>query len=155
MPEADYDEAELPDDAVRFDEMELVSSDAEFEDVSGFSLDDARHAWSVAEKRFEARQTDSRDAIVVFEDWAYEEWSDIDIAESPVMLVGRALDYSSDAYKFRGAFEVRFDKKGEVADEYINNLITQVNDATEEHGLEKGVRFAPKSAVKALVAPQF
>jgi hypothetical protein len=109
----------------------------------------------IAQRRAETRQSGRLDIIVVLSNWAYEDWSDYDIAGNQFMLVGHVEDYSDKAYKVRGAFEVLSDEidgksPEEVSDGYINNQI-QVVDETDEDFIDKeGAAYLPKSAVEGL-----
>lgn len=120
----------------------------EHDDITEAAADNILH---LVGKRAENRGDDRTDIIVIFEDWAHEEWSDIDISESPVVLAGRVEDHSEDAWFARGAFYVDWDIVGEATTEELDNawmtdIISQV-DKTDEDFIDRiGATYWPKTA---------
>jgi len=103
-----------------------------------------------------AENNGGEDIVVVLSEWAYEDWSDYDIAEHPFMVVGHVEDYSEDAYKVQSAAEVLMGtlenrSLEEIRDEYLSNLVKRVDNTDEDFHEDEGEAFLPKSAVEAIV----
>jgi hypothetical protein len=109
---------------------------------------------SVVERR--ARGDAPFDHVVLLADWAYERWSDYQIARGPVMLVGSIEDYSEKSFFVEGAFEVDTDvMRSKPADEVdsasLTSLVHQVDETDEDFIDDVGATFLPKSAVDSIV----
>lgn len=118
--------------------------------ASDLHKDEAEAVLSIVEKRESVRG--SRDAIVVLEAWAYEPWSDYDIATNKVVLAGSIEDYSDKAFKVQSAAEVQMDvvdskSPEEVRDTAVSSLVKTVDETEEDFHDERGEAFLPKSAV--------
>lgn len=106
------------------------------------------------------RRADNRggraDMLVLLEEWAYESWSDIDVANQQVLVVSNLEDHSEKAYKASGAFEVQMDvldakTPREVDETTITSLVQQVDKTDEDFHDSKGELFLPKSAVEDIL----
>jgi hypothetical protein len=139
-------------------ENAIVPSDqltlAESADELGEYTDVPKALMRVLDAR--AENNGGEDIVMVLSEWAYEDWSDYDIADQPFMVVGHVEDYSEDAYKVQSAAEVLMGtlqnrSLEEIRDEYLSNLVKRVDNTDEDFHDDEGEAFLPKSAVEAVV----
>jgi hypothetical protein len=133
-----------------------VVSMAELKDVLTESVDDAVASGTRSAVERRARGDAPYDHVVVLDDWAYESWSDYDIAESPILLVGAIEDYSEKSFFAEGAFEINGNAvSGRPADEIdgvtLTNLVRQVDETQEDFIDDVGATYLPKSAVEDII----
>lgn len=148
-----HEEAIVPSTALTAISQPADLSDAVEDD--DFTESTAEKILSVVESRAGNRSGSAYDLIIVLEGWAFEAWSDYDIASQQVILAGHVEDYSEKAYKVEGAFEVQMDVLNgksleEVEETYITSLVQQVDETDEDFHDEKGEQFLPKSAVAGI-----
>jgi hypothetical protein len=151
MPQHRYDEpgaAGLPPaDVAVIDDAETLA------DMSSLDESKAANVLYLLKTRHENRGEDRYDVVVVFDDWAYQDWSDYDVANNQVALVGSIDDHSEDAYSFRGGFEV-VDEIAEqplddLKDEYITDAIEQIDQTGDDGFADRlAAGYWPKSAVE-------
>lgn len=139
------------------EDVTLVSGASGLSAQTDMSEQTAENVLYLVETRAENRSSDRLDLIVVFEEWAWAEWSDTNVVESEVSLVGRIEDYSEKAYLVRGAFEVDMSlvedrPLEEVEGEYITDLVGQIDETEKDFIDSKGTTYFPKSAVSAIIA---
>lgn len=110
----------------------------------------------IVESRENNRSSSNYDIIILLEEWAYEPWSDIDIANQEALVVGHIRDHSEKAYFVESGFEVQMDvienkslKKTKAT--YITSLVQQIDNTDEEFHDEKGEMYLPKSAVSKIL----
>lgn len=149
--QATHEEAVVPSDALTAVEEPADLSDA-------ISVDDAtaEKVLDVMDRRASVRPEERYDIILSLDGWAYESWSDYDIATEQLWLLGHVEDYSEKAYKVRGAFELDMDTIEsrpfeEVHDEHVTELLSQVDETDEDFHERLGEAYVPKSAVEGLV----
>lgn len=128
----------------------------ELAEAADIDADEAESLLWLIEERQSNRAEDRFDIVVTFEEWAYEDWADYDIADGPVMVVGHIKDYREKSYMVRGAFDVVWDKienrpPSEVQSEYVTELLQQVDNTDTDYVERIGKAYLPKSAVDSLL----
>jgi hypothetical protein len=137
------------DDLTALDAEATAMDLAERSEIDGDCADKIAHILDVRDGNGDD------DVLVEVAEWAYEDWSDYDISGSPFMVCGHVEDYSEKAFKVQSAHEVVMDalegrSYDEVTDDYITNLVEQVDETQEDFHDERGERFLPKTAVEAI-----
>jgi hypothetical protein len=137
-------------------ELTIVTDAADAAEQTELDESTAAKLLHILDVREGNKKAGEHDIIVLLDSWAYEDWSDYDIADNPALICGHVEDYSDDAYKVRGAFEALMgvmDPKSveEVEEAWVTDLIKQVDETDEDFHDEKGEKFLPKSAVAGIV----
>ena len=131
-----------------------IGEASDLADETDLSEQSAENVLYLVETRMKNRADERSDIIVVFEEWAHADWSDAGgIADSPVILAGRVEDHSEKAWYARGAFFLQWDKVedrplDELEDEYVTDLIGQVDETDEEFIDRIAATYWPKKAVQ-------
>lgn len=138
-------------------DMTIVESVDELVDETSLHKTDAEKILSIIKRREANRMGESRDAIVLLEDWAYEDWSDYDIADNGIVLSPFVDDYSEKAYIVESAAEVNEDETdaispAEVDGKALTTLVSTVDETDGDFHDEVGEMYIPKSAVKDIIA---
>lgn len=150
MPSSIYDQ----EGAIGLPHAHVVEiNDAEeFVEQSSLSQQVAENVLWLAETRWENRNEERWDVIVVFEDWATT--GEYDIADNQAALVGTVDDHSEKAFRFRGGFEVDDDlvtaPREDLEDHYITEVIDQIDQTDKDFVDRKASGYWPKSAVEAV-----
>lgn len=138
-------------------DMTVVESVEDLVDQTSLHKTDAEKILSIMKRREANRMGESRDAIVLLDDWAYEDWSDYDIADNGIILSPFVDDYSEDAYIVESAAEVNETEidaisPAEVDGKSLTTLVDTVDETDGDFHDEVGEMYLPKSAVTDIVA---
>lgn len=138
--------------SVPTEQLTTLADEESFVSAVSLSETTARNVWNIISRRANNRSDERYDNVVTFEEWAYADWSDIDVSDGPMLLVGQIEDYSEDAYFCRGAFNLSWDLiEGEpteaVEDEWITDLLNEIDDDATDR---MGALYLPKSAVSGI-----
>lgn len=137
-------------------ELTIVTDAADAADQTDLDETTAAKLLHILDVREGNDKAGNYDVIVLLDGWAYEDWSDYDIAGNRALICGHVEDYSDDALKLRGAFEALMgvmDPKSveEVEEAWVTDLLSQVDETDEDFHDEKGEKFLPKSAVTDII----
>lgn len=145
------------DNIIDRDEITLVGTGADVKRNADVSHDLADKLLYLIDNLHGLEGRRSTDLIVVFEEWALNYPNELEpISDSRLLFVGQVEDYSADAYRLRGAFNLDLDGLEEADDEDIaanpRSFLEAVDETDTDFIREKRMKFAPKSAVRALLA---
>lgn len=133
--------------------VEGITEAADLADAAEISEQTAENILYVAKVRQENRGDDRLDLVVVFEDWAT--WDKYEIADHPIALVGRIEDHSEKAYYARGVYQIVMElvedrPREDVEDEYITEILEQIDKTDTDFIDQIAASYFPKSAVKQI-----
>lgn len=118
--------------------------------AADMDVEEARRIVDLLRRFTDDRANDFTLYVVTLDDWAYEEWSDYDVADNGVILASDLVDHSERAYRVEGGYEVVTDVlfgADDPSDQPLPTLFDRIDVSDTDYVDEPGVRFLPKTAV--------